>query len=330
MRILHVGLGALGRQVVQFAVERGFELVAAIDPAPEKVGKELGELCGIEQLGILVQASIGEALAHCTPDVAIVTTLSTLAEVEPMLSELARARLNVVSTCEELFFPWVTQPETARRIDALFKENGVSCLGTGVNPGFLMDYLTTVLTGVCQEVKSVNVWRIQDASTRRIPFQQKIGVGLTVEQFKEGVAKGTLRHVGLLESLDFVAHQLGWQLDQRRESIKAVLATAEVKTGYVPIAPGMTRGIEQIARGFIGHREVITLTFRAAVVEPDSVDGIAIEGNPPVQMTIPGGVNGDTATCAIVLNVIPSLLKATPGLKTMADILPPSCRRRRA
>ncbi|NCO34519.1 MAG: hypothetical protein AUJ92_10690 [Armatimonadetes bacterium CG2_30_59_28] len=327
MKILHIGIGPLGQKVVQFAVERGLEIVAAVDLAPDKVGRDLGESCGLAPLNVPVRGSIAEALTDSKPDVAVVTTVSSLAKLEPTITELAQSKVSMVSTCEELFFPWITQPELARRIDETCRENGVSCLGTGVNPGFLMDYLTTILTGLCQKVRSVNVWRLQDASIRRVPFQEKIGAGLTLEQFKEKAATGVLRHVGLLESVDFIAHQLGWKLDSRTESLKPVVANVEVTTGHKPIATGMSRGVEQIARGFVDHQEIITLTFRASVGEPESVDGIAIHGNPSVHAAIPGGVNGDIATCAIALNAIPSLLNATPGLKTMGDIAPVTCRR---
>ncbi len=323
--IIHIGLGPLGQKMIRSAVERGsFRLVGAVDVDPAKIGKDLGELCGVKRLGIPISATLGAALRGKSPQVAMVTTVSSLAAFEPQLVELAKAKLPVVSTCEELFFPWRRQPELARRIDQICRDHGIACVGTGVNPGFLMDHLPTVLTGLCQKVTGVRVWRIQDASVRRVPFQQKIGAGLTLKEFEAKHKAGTLRHVGLPESVDFIAARLGWQLDRVTESLEPVIAERDVTTGYKPIAKGMARGVFQVGRGFTGNNEVITLTFRAAVAEPESYEEIKIEGDPAFSSRIAGGINGDIATCAVTLNAVRSILTVAPGLKTMADLPTPS------
>ncbi len=321
--IVCLGIGPVGQKMVRYAVERGcFNIAGAVDTDPEKAGKDLGRLCGIEPLGVTVRANLAEAVAGASAQVAVVATVSSLAALEPQIVELAGARLNIVSTCEELFFPWNTQPELAKRIDQTCRDNGVACLGTGVNPGYLMDFLPTVLTGLCQDVRGIRVARVQDASVRRIPFQRKIGAGLSLEEFEARKQTGTLRHVGLPESVDFIAHRLGWKLGRNVETLEPVIADTDIDTGYKPISKGMARGVYQTGRGFVGGTEVITLTFRAAVGEPESYEQIEIEGDPPIKSRIPGGINGDTATCAITLNTIPAILKTTPGLKTMADIPP--------
>ncbi|MCP4257034.1 MAG: Gfo/Idh/MocA family oxidoreductase [Planctomycetes bacterium] len=320
---VHVGIGPIGQKMVRYAVERGcFNIVGAVDPDPNKAGKELGELCGINPLGITVSSNLDEAIRDKQPEVAIVTTVSSVVAFESQIVELAKAKLHIVSTCEELFYPWNTQPELSKRIDEICRENGVVCLGTGVNPGYLMDFLPTVLTGPCQNVKKVEVWRIQDASVRRIPFQQKIGAGLTLEEFEVKKKSGTLRHVGLPESVDFIANRLGWKLDRNIETLEPVIAEKDINTGYKPISKGMARGVHQVGRGFICDKEVITLNFKAAVGEAESYEEIRIDGEPAIQSKIAGGVNGDIATCAITLNSVRSVLAASPGLKTMGDIPP--------
>jgi hypothetical protein len=325
IEIVHVGLGPLGQKMIRSAVDRGsFRIVGAVDTDPAKIGKDLGEFCGMGSLGVTIRGRLDDAIQGKTPQVAVVTTVSGLAALEPQLVPLARAKLHVVSTCEELSFPWRRQPQLAQKIDQLCRDSGIACVGTGVNPGFLMDYLPTVLTGLCQKVTGVRVWRIQDASVRRIPFQQKIGAGLTAKEFEAKRKAGTLRHVGLPESVDFIAARLGWQLDKVTESIEPVMAEQEVKSGYKPIAKGMVRGIYQVGRGFMGDNEVITLTFRAAVGEPESYEEIRIEGEPAFSSRIAGGINGDLATCAVTLNVVRSILEVGPGLKTMADLPVPS------
>jgi hypothetical protein len=325
IEIVHVGLGPLGQKMVRSAVERGsFRVVGAVDTDPAKIGKDLGELCGMWRLGVSVCGTLEDAIRGKSPQVAVVTTVSSLAAFEPQVAQFAQAKLPVVSTCEELSFPWRRQPERAQRIDRLCRDHGIACVGTGVNPGFLMDYLPTVLAGLCQKVTAVRVWRVQDASIRRIPFQQKIGAGLTVQEFEVQRRDGTLRHVGLPESVDFIAARLGWQLDETTESIEPVMAERDIDSGYQPIAKGMARGVYQVGRGFRGGAEVITLTFRAAVGEPESYEEIRIEGDPAFSSRIAGGINGDIATCAVTLNVVRSILEVAPGLKTMADLPVPS------
>jgi hypothetical protein len=325
IEIVHIGLGPLGQMMVRSAVARGsFRLVGAVDTDPAKVGKDVGELCGIGALGMAVSGRLEDALRGKSPRVAVVTTVSSLAAFEPQVVELARAGLHVVSTCEELSFPWRRQPELAQRMDRTCRDHGIACLGTGVNPGFLMDFLPTVMTGLCQRVTGVRVWRVQDASVRRIPFQQKIGAGLTVEEFEAKRADGSVRHVGLPESVDFIAARLGWQLDETTESLESVMAQRDIDSGYKPIAKGMARGVHQVGRGFVGDREVITLTFQAAVGEPESYEEIRIEGEPTFSSRIAEGINGDIATCAVTLNAVRAILEVGPGLKTMADLPAPS------
>lgn len=320
---VHIGIGPIGQKIVKYAVERGcFRIVGAVDPDPEKAGKELGELCGTKPLGIKVSSNLEEAIQGKSPEAAIVTTVSSVTAFESQIVELAKAKLHIVSTCEELFYPWKTQPELSKRIDKICRENKVVCLGTGVNPGYLMDFLPTVLSAPCQNVKKVEVWRVQDASVRRIPFQQKIGAGLSLEEFEEKRKSGTLRHVGLPESVDFIADRLGWKLDRNIETLEPVIADKDINTGYKPISKGMACGVHQVGRGFIGDKEVITLNFKAAVGEPESYEEVHIDGEPPIQSKISGGVNGDIATCAITLNAVKSVLSSSPGLKTMGDIPP--------
>ncbi|HBG27804.1 MAG: hypothetical protein A2Y10_04335 [Planctomycetes bacterium GWF2_41_51] len=321
INVVHLGLGPLGQKIVRFALERRvFNILGAVDPDPAKMGKDLGEFCGLGSLGIPICSSLTEALKGKKAQVAIVTTVSSLVKFEPQAVELAKAGLHIVSTCEELAFSRRTQPEISKRLDAICKQSGIACIGTGVNPGFLMEYLPTVLTGVCQKVDSIHVWRVQDASIRRVPFQQKIGAGLTLDEFREKHRNGTLRHVGLPESVDFIAARMGWNLDRNEESLEPVIADTDIHSGYKPILKGMARGVYQTGRGFVGSREVITLEFRAAVGEPQSYDRIMINGNPNIDSTIAGGVNGDIATCAITLNAVKSILSASPGLKTMGEM----------
>ena len=329
IKIVQIGLGPLGQKVARFLLERpNLKLVAVVDPAPDKVGKDAGRLCGLKRLGVTVAKDLRTALRDKKADVAVLTTVSDLKRIEPQIVGLAAAGLPIVSTCEELSFPWDTSPAISRRIDAVCAKHGVACVGTGVNPGFLMDLLPSALTGVCQKVEKVRVQRIQDASIRRVPFQRKIGAGLTLAQFRKKKESGALRHVGLTESMHMIARALGWKLSKTTESLNPVVAKSRITRGYTPIKPGMACGVEQIGRAFVGRKEVITLEFRAAVGEPKSFDAVEITGTPSLTSVIEGGVNGDIATCAIVLNAVAAIRKVSPGLKTRLDLPAVTCRGR--
>ena len=316
-----IGLGPLGQKVVRFALQReSIDIVGAVDIAPDKIGKDLGTLCGTKKLGIKVCPDLHTALKTAKADVALLTTVSSLKKLEPQVREIAGHKLNIVSTCEELSFPYASAPAVSKRMDRLCKRHGVTCLGTGVNPGFLMDFLPDILTAVSQNVRKITVRRFQDASPRRVPFQQKIGAGLTRSEVARRKAKGLLRHVGLTESVHMIAHAMKWRLTRVTETLRPIIAARRITSGYTPIRPGMACGVEQFGRGYVGKRQVITLHFRAAVGEPKSFDSVEIKGKPDVLSVIRGGVNGDVATCAIILNAIRSVASAEPGLKTMLDV----------
>jgi len=321
IKIIQVGLGPLGQKITKYILERrGLEIVGAVDSAPDKAGKDLGELCSIDKLGIQISKSLDAVMGNSKPDVALLTTVSDMERITPQIEEIISCKIPVVSTCEELSFPWETSPELAKRIDETAKSHNVSVLGTGVNPGFLMDFLPIAMTGVCQDVKSIKVSRIQDASFRRIPFQKKIGAGLTLEEFENKRKSGTLRHVGLTESMHMIASKMGWKLSRTEDILTPVVAEHDIKTDVMKISEGMARGVQQIGKGYVNGEELITLEFRAAIGERNSHDTIEIKGTPDITSTIKGGVNGDIATCAVTINAIKSILNTTPGLRTMADV----------
>ena len=324
IRVVQYGLGPIGCKITQYLNERGhFEIVGAIDSDPKKNGVDLGHLAELNApLGLNVTDNSTDLLEGLDADVVILATTSSLEKIRPQVMEIISCGKNVVSTCEELMYPWVTNPEVAREIDWFAKEHKVSVLSTGVNPGFLMDFLPLVMTSICLEVKKVTVERIQDAQFRRVPFQEKIGAGLSGQEFERRVREGSLRHVGLTESMHLMATRLGWTLDRTEDVVDPVLADKPVVTENRTIEPGKALGVNQIGRGYVDSKEVITLVFRASIGEPEPRDRIIIQGSPDIDMAINKGVNGDTATCAIIVNAIPVVIQAQPGLRTMADISP--------
>ena len=324
IRVVQYGLGPIGCEITQYLTERDhLEIVGAIDADPKKIGTDLGGLAKLNGLlGLKVTADSRELLERVDADVVVLTTNSSLEKILPQIMEIISCGKNVVSTCEELMYPWVTNPEVAREIDGSAKEHKVSVLSTGVNPGFLMDFLPLVMTSICRDVKKVTVERIQDAQYRRLPFQEKIGAGLSVQEFERRVREGSLKHVGLTESMHLLAARLGWALDRTEDVVDPVLADKPVVTENRTIEPGKALGVNQIGRGYLDSDEVITLVFRASIGELEPRDRIVIHGNPDIDMVINKGVNGDTATCAIIVNAIPVVIRSQPGLRTMADISP--------
>jgi len=323
-RVLHVGVGPLGQKILIDMGERGLgHVVAAVDSGPGIAGTLLTKLVPSADPKLRIHASLEEVDLWDDIDVAVVTTSSDLESCADTFRALLLRGKAVVSTCEELVYPWLRHVALAEELDELAKRHGGRLLGTGVNPGFLMDALPAFLTSVCRSVRGIMVYRVQDASARRIPFQKKIGAGLDDEQFARRVADGTLRHVGLGESLHFIAHYVGLPLERWEEDIAPVKADRDMVSGMGVIPRGRVAGVRQVARGYHDERVVVSLEFQAAIGQRDPHDRVVIEGEPSMDVVIPGGVHGDVATSAIVINAIPRILKAPPGLHTMATIPPP-------
>ena len=319
--ILHVGLGPLGQRIVGDLYRRGLgRVVAAVDSAEHMRGRVVSDIAEGCSDRVPIVSSLDEVDAWSAIDCAVVTTSSDLAACAPTFRALLARGCAVVSTCEELAFPWLRHGSLARELDALAIDTGGKLLGTGVNPGYLMDAFALATTTVCREVRAITVYRIQDATPRRLPFQRKIGVGLSLDEFARRIDDGSLRHVGLGESLHFLAHYLGLALDRWSEDIEPVIADTPLSSGLGPVAAGDARGVRQIARGYNGSALAIELVFHAAIGEPDPHDRVVVDGDPPIDLTWKGGVHGDIATSSIVLNSIRGLRAAAPGLHTMATL----------
>ena len=185
-----------------------------------------------------------------------------------------------------------------------------------------MDYLPIALSGACRRVDHVSVHRVQDAGTRRLPLQQKVGAGLDKATFNERVHAGSVRHVGLPESAQALAAAFGWQAVELKETLEPIIAEKAVASGLGEIAPGFVAGIRQTLTATVGGREVISFTLEMAVGLPDPRDEIQLSGQPDVRMVIPGGLHGDVATAAIVCNAMKHIGEAKAGLRVMAEMPP--------
>lgn len=321
IRVIQYGLGPIGCAMARHVVSRnGVELVGGVEIDPSKVGKDVGEVIGLDRrLGFPVVDKLEQILSQRKADLALHATSSYFPLFAPQIIEILEAGLDVVSTSEELSFPWLAHPEEAGRIDAVAKQTGKTVLGTGVNPGYLMDSLPLNLTAICQRVDHIEVTRHMNASLRRGPFQLKIGAGMTVEEFKERMADGRMGHVGLPESVGMIFDTLGEKLHRYESSVEPVVADRPVRTDYVNVQPGQVRGLKQVARGYAEKGEFVTLTFIAALDEETNEDTIVITGVPDLKVKLQG-THGDLATIAIAVNAIRRVHEAPPGLMTMRDL----------
>ena len=325
-RVMLVGLGPIGAGVArQLNARRNFKLVAAVDVDPAKVGRDLAD---VVDLGKRTRVTVSEdpvaAIRKVRPDVAVVCTSSSLKKVWPLMETIVKRKVPIVSTTEELSYPYFSNRALARKIDAAARKAKVAVVGTGVNPGFAMDALPIALTAVCERVDAIRVERVQDARIRRLPFQRKIGAGLTVDEFAERVKAGTVRHVGLAESVAMIGDAMGWKIGRVTDEIHPMIAAAVVKSRFLRVDAGHVCGIVQDGVGYSDGKPVITLHMEAYLGAAESYDSVQIEGSPPLFVKALGGYHGDVSTTSITVNTIPRVLEASPGLHTMRSLALPS------
>jgi hypothetical protein len=325
IRVVQYGIGPIGLESARTVLSKKhtglIELVGAIDIDPQKAGRDLAEFLGLpERTGITVSPDADRVLAETRPDVVLHTTTSFLARMHDQLVQCAKAGVHVVSSTEELAFPYDRHPELAEELDRVAKAHGVVLLGTGVNPGYAMDTLALTATGVCSDVTEVHVERVVDAGKRRLPLQRKVGAGLTTDAFEEKKKTGTFGHIGLRESLLFVAAGLGWTLDRIDETLEPVVSPRQVQTPYLTVEKGQVAGIHHAIAGYHGDRAVLTLDLKMYVGADAPRDAVHVVGTPPIDLVVRGGIFGDTATVAALVNMVPLVLQAPPGLRTMQDL----------
>jgi len=321
--VVHFGLGPIGRLIAQAVAGRQYlRSAAAVDRDPNLAGCDLSELIGGAASGVRVTADADEAL-RLDAQVVLHSTVSRLSDAAPQLMQcISSGKRVIISTCEELAYPWRTQPELAKQIHAAALEGHSVVVGAGVNPGFAMDYLPLALSGAMAEVRSVTVRRTQDISGRRNRLKEKLGIGLTPNEFQRLVDTGRVGHIGLRESGDALAGALGWDLTRVVEAMNPMLAEAPAKSGAGGATDGMVTGVSQTLSGYVGRRLVLRLILELGVAVKASADEITLEGEPGIQMLVPGGIQGDLATAALSVNTIASAMGAAPGLRSMAELPP--------
>lgn len=297
------------------------EVVGAIDIDPAKVGKNLSLLSGLPQLRKRsVYPSLEALLSNSRPEVILHTAVSRFDAAFEQLVPIAKQGISVVSSCEELLFPQLKEPRLAGRLHKLCVEHGARIVGTGVNPGFAMDVLPLCLSGVSCKVRAIHVERVVNASTRREPLQRKIGSGLPAAVFRRSLRAGKAGHAGLSESLALLAHGLGWDLEHIKETGDAVTAAKDIRTQYLKVRKGETCGLHQRVEAKAKGDRRLTLDLKMYLDAADPHDRVTIKGTPALDLILPGGIAGDPATAAALVNTIPRLLELRPGLVLMTDL----------
>jgi 4-hydroxy-tetrahydrodipicolinate reductase len=320
VRVAIIGLGAIGREVLKAVQARpGLTLVAVADPAAELVGRDAGEVAGVGPCGVKIVSTAEEAFSEPSGvDVALVLTASGVADVVPIVEAASLRGVDVISTCEDLSYADFATPELARKLDARARAGGITVLGTGINPGFVMDRLPLTLAAACVRVDAVRVERVVDAAKRRGPLRAKVGADLTVEEFQAGVAARRLGHRGLPESCALVGLGLGVTFDELKSTIAPVVTSAaHPREG---VTPGRVAGLRQSAVGLRGGREVVRLDLEMSVAAPDPHDRVVIDGDPPLDVLVRGGAHGDRGTVGTTVSAIPAVVVASAGLKTILDL----------
>ena len=322
LRVVVSGLGPIGQGVARLLLgTEGLQVVGATDVSPTLAGQDLGVILGLpRKLRIKVEREPARLLRKTKADLAVLCTASSIRDIKPQVAAFLKRGMNVVSTCEELAFPVPRNASAFRELDKLARRRKVRVLGTGVNPGYAMDALALMLTAPCARVNRVSVTRVVDAGARRLPLQRKIGAGLNLNQFRRALTEGTVRHVGLVESVHMIAAGLGWKLQRVDENVEPAIAPRDLDTEYLRVPAGAAAGIHQSARGYRDGELAISLDLQMYVGAESPRDHVLVDGDPPIDATIAGGVAGDVATAAMVVNVIPKVLASPPGVLTMKDL----------
>ncbi len=321
IRVLQWGLGAMGSGMSKLILTKpGLKIVAAVDGRPEYVGKDLGQILGLDEtFGVKVTNKPETVLDKAKVDVVIIATTSWLTEQKSDLERILNAGINCISIAEEMSDPYAQNKQLALELDRLAKQNGVTLVGTGVNPGFVLDLLVVALTAGSHRVDRIEASRINDLSPYGPTVMKSQGVGTTPEAFKAGVADGSIvGHVGFVESIHIISDALGMGVNRVEESREPIVSSVRRETPHIVVEAGMVAGCAHIGIGYRDNTEVIKLIhpqqIHPALENQETGDYIHIYGKPEIHMAIQPEIAGGVATMGIAVNLIPIVMAATPGL----------------
>lgn len=331
LQVAVLGTGQMGSGIVRLLMQKqGIELAGVYGRRPDRAGIDVGDAIGLdEKTGIALSADLSEMLASAKPHVVIQATCSRVKQAADEIKAAVNSGANVISIAEEMAYPFYPSPEISGEIHQLAMENRVTVLGTGINPGFVLDLLVISLTGVCFHVESITAKRVNDLSPYGPSVLQTQGVGITPEAFAKGVEEGSVvGHFGFPESISMIAQALGWRIDRIEQTRDPIISNVQRETEFVQIEPGLTAGCTHTAKGYIGGKPVIHL-IHPQQVHPhlenvQTGDTIEIKGEPDVRFSSGPEIPGGIGTIALAVNMIPQVITGRPGVKTMADLPAPA------
>ncbi|MGE4572031.1 MAG: 2,4-diaminopentanoate dehydrogenase [Candidatus Izemoplasmatales bacterium] len=329
VKIVIWGFGAMGSGMAKMILKKqGFDIVGICDLYDKIVGKSMFEVLNLENNqdhDVIISNDIDDILTNQKPDLVLLATDSFTKGAYPKIKKIIEHGVNVISTAEEMSYPLANQPELAKEMDELAKKNKVTVLGTGVNPGMMMDLLAVCMSGVMEEVDDMEISRINSLSPFGKTVMEEQGVGLSVEEFNDKLNKGQMAgHVGFKESVYMIAHALGLEIDHFEQSMKAIVTDIDRKSPYGFAKKGDVCGVEMSAKAILNNGKVIHM-YHPQQIEPEMVgvstgDYIKIKGKPAINLANSPEVEGGIGTISICVNMIPQVLNAHPGLKTMIDL----------
>jgi hypothetical protein len=331
IRILVLGTGQMGSGIARLVLDKpGLELAGAFARRKRREGTDLGSVIGLDrEIGIPIGTDLDAVIARSRPQVAIQATCSRLTDAWAEISTLLRNGVHVISIAEELAYPAATSPALAAELHRLARAHGVAVVGTGINPGFVLDLLVITLSGVCSHIRAITAQRVNDLSPYGPSVLATQGVGLTPDAFRQGLATGAVvGHCGFPQSLHMIAAALGWAIERIDERREPIVSQTRRETPFVTVEPGCVAGCLHTAVGYRAGTPVITL-IHPQQIHPhlegvETGDTIELDGTPRVRLTGSPEIPGGLGTVALAVNMIPRVLTAAPGLASMADLPVPA------
>ncbi|RCW41707.1 MULTISPECIES: 2,4-diaminopentanoate dehydrogenase [unclassified Halanaerobium] len=330
IKVLIWGFGEMGSGMAKMLLKKkGVDIVGVCDSDPNKVSKSIYEVLDVKQGDnpeVIIKDDIELIIEETEADVALIATDSFVKKAYDKIVLCLKNKLNVISTAEEMAYPQAQSPELAQKLDDIAKKNNVSLLGTGINPGLIMDLLVILLTGACESVDNIKVERINNLSPFGPAVMEEQGVGKTAEEFKEGVENNTISgHVGFAESIKMITDALGWKSENPiKQKITPIISNVDRNAPNISVKAGEVAGVRMEACDIVNDQKRIEM-IHPQQVEPqeenvETGDYIYINGNPDIKMSIKPEVPGGIGTVAMCVNMIPQIINADAGLKTMIDL----------
>ena len=328
VKVIMWGIGEMGKGMVEMLLDKkGVEIVGVVGRT-YRLGKSMYDYLDVERgdREDIIIKEYDELIKEKAADVVIISTDSFTKDNFDKIKLCLENKINVISTAEEMSYPYAQEPELAKEMDRIAKENGVTVLGTGINPGLIMDLLVVTLTGACIDVESIKAERVNNLSPFGPAVMNGQGVGITVDEFNRRVKENTLDgHVGFPESITMVADALGWELSDEIElSREPIVSSVYRKAPNAEVQAGDVAGCNMKGFGKVDGQLKIEMVHPQQV-EPQLEGGstgdyITIKGTPNINMSITPEVPGGIGTIAMCVNMIPQVINSRPGLKTMIDL----------